>query len=163
MSSIIITSGPQEDPAKALNVGVAAHITAASAGGPRYNCYNPDLPPEERSASSNGYRLVQLRGKKWLSFSRERRQGKPLALLVRYFGTSRTVVQIRSPRPTFSESAPLSRDNPKNTQCETRGGHLCRLDSNYSSPSDIVDTASKAGFWVVRTPARQAGVLYSGD
>lgn len=32
-----LTSGPQDDPTKALNVGVAAHITAAAEGGERYN------------------------------------------------------------------------------------------------------------------------------
>jgi hypothetical protein len=45
------TSGPQDDPGKALNVGVAAHITAASPGGPRYD---PGLLPEQRSAAENG-------------------------------------------------------------------------------------------------------------
>jgi hypothetical protein len=33
------TSGPQDDPARPVNVGVAAHITAASPGGPRYDPY----------------------------------------------------------------------------------------------------------------------------
>ena len=42
-----LTSGPQEDPAKALNIGVGAHITAASEGGPRYD---PSLSSEERAA-----------------------------------------------------------------------------------------------------------------
>src|SRR5712692_10152059 len=51
-----LTSGPQDDPAKAVNIGVAAHITAASPGGPRYD---PDLLPEERSARSNGIWLCQ--------------------------------------------------------------------------------------------------------
>jgi hypothetical protein len=51
-----LTSGPQDDPAKTVNVGVAAHITAASPGGPRYD---PDLLPEERSATSNGIWLCQ--------------------------------------------------------------------------------------------------------
>jgi hypothetical protein len=51
-----LTSGPQEDPAKSVNVGVAAHITAASAGGPRYDS---DLLSEERSAASNGIWLCQ--------------------------------------------------------------------------------------------------------
>lgn len=51
-----LTSGPQENPAKALNIGVAAHITAASAGGPRYD---PRLVPEERSGPSNGIWLCQ--------------------------------------------------------------------------------------------------------
>jgi hypothetical protein len=51
-----LTSGPQDDPSKAVNLGVAAHITAASAGGPRYN---PDLLPEERCSPSNGIWLCQ--------------------------------------------------------------------------------------------------------
>ena len=55
-----LTSGPQEDPAKALNIGVAAHITAASPGGPRYD---PELLPEERSGPSNGIWLCQNHGK----------------------------------------------------------------------------------------------------
>jgi hypothetical protein len=50
------TSGPQDDPAKAVNLGVAAHITAASPGGPRYD---PELSSEERSAASNGVWLCQ--------------------------------------------------------------------------------------------------------
>jgi hypothetical protein len=55
-----LTSGPQEDPAKALNIGVAAHLTAASAGGPRYD---PELLPEERSGPSNGIWLCQNHAK----------------------------------------------------------------------------------------------------
>ena len=51
-----LTSGPQENPAKALNIGVAAHMTAASTGGPRYD---PQLLPEERSNPSNGVWLCQ--------------------------------------------------------------------------------------------------------
>ena len=50
------TSGPQSDPTKAINVGVAAHITAASEGGPRYN---PSLSPEKRRHSNNGIWLCQ--------------------------------------------------------------------------------------------------------
>jgi hypothetical protein len=45
------TSGPHTDPSKAVNLGVAAHITAASPRGPRYD---PLLTPEQRSASENG-------------------------------------------------------------------------------------------------------------
>jgi hypothetical protein len=51
-----LTSGPQDDPAKTVNVGVAAHITAASPGGPRYD---PELLPEERSGPGNGIWLCQ--------------------------------------------------------------------------------------------------------
>ena len=42
-----LTSGPQDNPTKAVNVGVAVHIMAASAGGPRYDV---TLSPEQRSA-----------------------------------------------------------------------------------------------------------------
>jgi hypothetical protein len=51
-----LTSGPQDDPAKAVNLGVAAHITAASPGGPRYDA---GLLPEERGGPSNGIWLCQ--------------------------------------------------------------------------------------------------------
>lgn len=46
------TSGPQEDPSKAINVGVAAHITAASPDGPRFD---PSLTPEQRSSTEVGH------------------------------------------------------------------------------------------------------------
>ena len=50
------TSGPRKDPSGAVNVGVAAHITAAAPGGPRYNA---DLTPEKRSSAANGIWLCQ--------------------------------------------------------------------------------------------------------
>ena len=50
------TSGPQLDSTKALNLGVAAHITAASPGGARYN---PSLTSEQRSHINNGIYLCQ--------------------------------------------------------------------------------------------------------
>lgn len=51
-----LTSGPHTKDEKALNVGVAAHVTAASAGGPRYN---PSLTPDERKGIGNGIWLCQ--------------------------------------------------------------------------------------------------------
>jgi len=54
------TSGPQEDPQKAINIGVAAHISAASLGGPRYD---ESLTQAERSAIDNGIWLCQTCGK----------------------------------------------------------------------------------------------------
>lgn len=50
------TSGPQDDSTKALNVGIAAHITSAAEGGPRYN---PSLSPEQRRHPDNGIWLCQ--------------------------------------------------------------------------------------------------------
>ena len=54
------TSGPQVDPSAAVNVGVAAHITAASPEGPRYD---PTLTREQRAAPENGIWLCQTDGK----------------------------------------------------------------------------------------------------
>src|ERR1700733_2771790 len=51
-----LTSGPQSDPAKALNLGVAAHITAASPGGPRYDAF---LSQDDRCSATNGIWLCQ--------------------------------------------------------------------------------------------------------
>jgi len=54
------TSGPRHDPSASVNIGVAAHITAASAGGPRYDS---GLTPEQRSSPDNGIWLCQTDGK----------------------------------------------------------------------------------------------------
>ncbi len=51
------TSGPQAAKGEAVNVGVAAHITAASPGGPRFD---PSLTAEERAGESNGIWLCQI-------------------------------------------------------------------------------------------------------
>jgi hypothetical protein len=54
------TSGPQEDPLKAINIGVAAHISAASSNGPRFNS---SMSAEARAAIDNGIWLCQNCGK----------------------------------------------------------------------------------------------------
>lgn len=51
-----LTSGPNLQPDKASRIGVAAHITAAAPGGPRYD---PSLSSEERSSIRNGIWLCQ--------------------------------------------------------------------------------------------------------
>ena len=50
------TSGPQVDPTKYVNVGVAAHITAASRGGKRYDS---SLSTEQRKHANNAIWLCQ--------------------------------------------------------------------------------------------------------
>ncbi len=50
------TSGPRDEPTKAINVGVAAHIAAASPGGPRYD---PAMTSEQRRSIENGIWLCQ--------------------------------------------------------------------------------------------------------
>jgi hypothetical protein len=50
------TAGPQAETGKTLNIGVAAHISAAAAGGPRYD---QALSPEQRSDVANAIWLCQ--------------------------------------------------------------------------------------------------------
>ena len=50
------TSGPHEDRGKAVNLGVAAHITAASPDGPRFD---GSLTPAQRTSPENGIWLCQ--------------------------------------------------------------------------------------------------------
>jgi hypothetical protein len=50
------TSGPALDEDRTVNVGVAAHITAAAPKGKRYD---PNITPAERSGSANGIWLCQ--------------------------------------------------------------------------------------------------------
>jgi hypothetical protein len=50
------TSGPQENPKKSINIGVAAHITAASPGGQRFDS---SLTKQERQSPENGIWLCQ--------------------------------------------------------------------------------------------------------
>ena len=52
--------GTGERPDKAVNVGVAAYITAASIGGPRYDA---SLSKAERAAAENGIWLCQTHAK----------------------------------------------------------------------------------------------------
>ena len=53
-------AGPHSNPSKAVNVGVAAHITAAAPGGPRYD---PNLTPKQRGGAENGIWLCQNHAK----------------------------------------------------------------------------------------------------
>jgi hypothetical protein len=50
------TIGPQDEPTGTVNVGVAAHITAAAPGGPRYDA---TLTEVQRADSANGIWLCQ--------------------------------------------------------------------------------------------------------
>ncbi|MCY6371765.1 HNH endonuclease [Clostridium ganghwense] len=50
------TSGPHTETNKIVNIGVAAHITAAEKGGPRYDS---NITSEERKAVENGIWLCQ--------------------------------------------------------------------------------------------------------
>ena len=55
-----LTSGPHDDPGRAINLGVAAHVTAASPGGLRYDTA---LSSKQRRSIENGIWLCQTCGK----------------------------------------------------------------------------------------------------
>ena len=54
------TTGPRTEPNRSVNIGVAAHITAASPGGPRYDAC---LTSERRRSAENGIWLCQNHAK----------------------------------------------------------------------------------------------------
>lgn len=54
------TIGPRENSGKTIDIGVAAHICAASPGGPRFDS---SMTSEQRASSSNGIWLCQNCGK----------------------------------------------------------------------------------------------------
>jgi len=115
------TSGPSESSTSGTSsVGVAAHISAASPGGPRYH---PGLRPEQREARDNGIWLCQTHAKTidddpgryttelllaWRATAEERardEQGQPI---LAESGGSRKLVpfqrQLSGQRRTVSES-----------------------------------------------------------
>lgn len=51
-----LTTGPRSDSSRVVNIGVGAHITAATSGGPRFD---PNLSSEERKSPDNGVWLCQ--------------------------------------------------------------------------------------------------------
>lgn len=51
-----VTSGPHSEPSRAVNLGVAAHIPAASPGGPRFD---HGQTPEDRRSTENAIWLCQ--------------------------------------------------------------------------------------------------------
>ncbi len=55
-----LTTGPHSDPEKSVSIGTAAHVTAASKGGPRYN---PNLSTIQRKSVSNGIWCCQTCGR----------------------------------------------------------------------------------------------------
>ena len=115
-----VTSGPGLDPASVVNVGVAAHITAASGGGPRYD---PALAPAERMAALNGIWLCQTCSKlvdndvalytadvlrQW----KTRAEGRAAAMLAAGTGSADQSVQLvipseESPEALLSYASPL--------------------------------------------------------
>jgi len=85
------TSGPHTEPSKSVIVGVAAHITAASGDGSRYDA---GLSPEQRRSIDNGIWLCQTCAK--LVDSDQARYTKDLLLRWRRDAEKETLRRIES-------------------------------------------------------------------
>lgn len=88
------TGGPQDDPSKALSIGVAAHITAAAKGGARYD---DSLTSEQRSSAENGIWLCQNCAKKV--------DNDPLAYPAKLLHAWKTMREIDA-QNSFGQTAP---------------------------------------------------------
>lgn len=133
------TSGPS-DPGKALNVGDAAHITAAAEGGPRYD---PTISPDQRSAFENGIWLCTKCARivdssisnhsvdllrQWKSQAEENAANEVGRPLPRAEAASEAVAAIVARAPTISTSL------IDNAHAAARAG-LEKLDNRFSISS----------------------------
>jgi hypothetical protein len=99
-----ITSGPQSDPGASINLGVAAHISAASEGGPRFDAA---ISSEQRTSIANGIWLCQNCAK--LIDSDKERFPADLLRAWRQGAEAETLDQIGKPLPGQGDS--LDRDS----------------------------------------------------
>ncbi len=94
-----LTSGPHTECEKVLNVGVAAHVTAASPGGPRYDA---SLTSEGRKGIGNGIWLCQSCAK--LVDNDETRYTKELLTRWKCDAEQEALREIESPSGTIRPS-----------------------------------------------------------
>ncbi len=96
-----LTSGPQINPQKSINIGVASHIAAASLGGKRYDKVQT---PEQRKSIDNGIWLCQSCSK--LVDSDEHRYSVELLKKWKLDAENRALQDLEQNRPEiWSENA----------------------------------------------------------
>lgn len=88
-----LTSGPQTDPEKAINIGVASHICAAAPGGKRYK---ESMSTDERKSIENGIWCCQNCGK--LVDNDEIRYTEDLLLDWKRLSEQAALLEIENPR-----------------------------------------------------------------
>lgn len=86
-----LTCGPQGEPTKTINIGVASHICAASQGGPRFD---PDQNQEQRKSIENGIWLCQTHAK--LIDSDEKRYSVHILQQWKYFSESAALMELEN-------------------------------------------------------------------
>jgi hypothetical protein len=115
------TSGPQVANSKSMNVGVAAHITAAAQGGPRYE---PSLSPDERARATNGIWLCQNCAK--MVDNDPTRYSAELLRQWKLFAEQEALTQLGKPSPT-RPTEPAIVDKWVNTSYAEKAGIVRRL------------------------------------
>lgn len=98
------TVGPQSNDDGAVNTGVAAHITAASPGGPRYDA---SISSDERRSASNGIWACQTCGK--LIDSDDQRFTVPVLREWKARAEHRALERLNAARPLHRRVAVLRR------------------------------------------------------
>jgi energy-coupling factor transporter ATP-binding protein EcfA2 len=96
-----LTVGPHSEPTKTVNIGVAAHITAAAPGGKRYNA---SLSSEQRKSIENGIWLCQTHAK--LIDSDEQKYSVKLLLSWKYEAERQAQSELEQSTPKFASSEP---------------------------------------------------------
>jgi hypothetical protein len=96
------TSGPESTTDGSVNIGVAAHITAAASGGPRFD---PQLSQYQRSGAANGIWLCQSCAK--LIDSDESRFTRMLLLDWKSSGEIRARLHLQTPERPQSADEPI--------------------------------------------------------
>jgi len=133
------TSGPHTEDDKALNVGVAAHITAASPGGPRYEA---SLTQEERKSIGNGIWLCQSCAK--LVDNDESRYTKPLLVKWKQDAEQDALREIESATQALDSKnteighvSPQSQRMRRSTKCPECGRSMENIGADPSKPPDF--------------------------
>src|SRR5205085_2175132 len=129
------TSGPSTDPKKAINLGVAAHITAASKGGCRYN---PNLTRAQRRSIANGIWLCQYCAK--LIDSDESRYTVELLQEWKKTAEQRILSQVQKPNERLQNESSIEDDFRK---VEEGIASLKRSYSHFEFSSESIVLQSK--------------------
>ena len=134
-----VTSGPQVDPAKALNLGVAAHITAASPAGPRFD---QSLSAEVRRSVTNAIWLCQSCAK--LVDNDPSRFPKDLLLSWKAQAESRALSALGKPSSSYESlesrkrSAILSWKGSPITLSQMNTGRAARLLGPVAGQAEVI-------------------------
>lgn len=139
------TSGPSTNPSKAINVGVAAHITGASQGGPRYDS---TITIDERKHANNGIWLCQTCAK--MIDSDEERFTVGLLRNWKMLAEQDSLIKVGKTLPNESENAGevwelIKRYYPREVAYQLLTDSLTAINSfhpDYSVSASIKDDAT---------------------